>query len=65
MNFTSTSFEFDRNEQQWCTSARSSTESMSKKQRSDEILHTSIFDLLEDDYQVNDIVWAKFKGFSW
>ena len=61
MNFTSNPCEFDRSEQ----GCRFGMESMRKKQLSDEILQTSIFDMLEDDYQVGDVVWAKFKGFSW
>ncbi len=31
----------------------------------DELLESSIFDILENDFQVGDLVWAKLNGFPW
>lgn len=35
------------------------------KQFDDGILESSIFDILENDFQIGDLVWAKLNGFSW
>ncbi|CAF4000471.1 unnamed protein product, partial [Rotaria sp. Silwood1] len=29
------------------------------------ILESSIFDILENEFQIGDIVWAKLNGLSW
>lgn len=31
----------------------------------DDISEASIFDILDDDFQIGEIVWAKLTGFSW
>jgi hypothetical protein len=31
----------------------------------EEILESSIFDILENDFQIGDLVWAKLNGLSW
>ncbi|CAF4095254.1 unnamed protein product [Rotaria sordida] len=36
-----------------------------RKQVDDNILESSIFDILENDFQIGDIVWAKLNGLSW
>ncbi|CAF1356803.1 unnamed protein product [Rotaria sordida] len=36
-----------------------------RKQFDDDILESSIFDILENDFQIGDIVWAKLNGLSW
>ncbi len=37
-----------------------------RKQDDDEdVLESSIFEILENDLQIGDLVWAKLNGFSW
>ncbi|CAF3843014.1 unnamed protein product [Adineta steineri] len=36
-----------------------------RKQFDEDFSESSIFDILEHEYQVGDIVWAKFNGLSW
>jgi hypothetical protein len=36
-----------------------------RKQFDDHIIEPSIFEILENDFQVGDIVWAKLNGLSW
>jgi len=31
----------------------------------EEVLESSIFDILENDFQIGDLVWAKLNGLSW
>ncbi len=31
----------------------------------DNIAESSIFDILENEFQIGDLVWAKLNGFSW
>lgn len=36
-----------------------------KQYEEEEVLESSIFDILENDFQVGDLVWAKLNGISW
>ncbi len=37
-----------------------------RKQDDDEdVLESSIFEILENDFQIGDLVWAKLNGYSW
>ncbi|CAF4175532.1 unnamed protein product [Rotaria socialis] len=36
-----------------------------RKQHDDDILESSIFDLLADEFHIGDVVWAKLNGFTW
>ena len=36
-----------------------------KQLNEDDSLESSIFDILENDFQIGDLVWAKLNGSSW
>ncbi|CAF1472394.1 unnamed protein product [Rotaria sp. Silwood1] len=38
---------------------------LKRKLSNDNILESSIFDILENEFQIGDIVWAKLNGLSW
>jgi hypothetical protein len=36
-----------------------------KQFEEEEVLESSIFEILENDFQIGDLVWAKLNGYSW
>ncbi len=40
-------------------------QSKRKQIEEEEVLESSIFDILENDFQIGDLVWAKLNGYSW
>ena len=41
------------------------TQPLKRKQTGDDILESSIFDLLDNSFQIGDLVWAKLDCYSW
>ena len=54
-------FEFYSNDAQHCLD----TEPLKRKQTNDDFLESSIFDILDDEFLIGDIVWVKFGNLSW
>ena len=36
-----------------------------KQDECDDVFEPSIFDIMENDLKIGDLVWAKLNGFSW
>ena len=47
------------------SAVRLDTHPLKRKQIGDDILESSIFDLLDNGFQMGDLVWAKFDEYSW
>jgi hypothetical protein len=50
---------------QRASAADLNTQPLKRKQVGDDILESSIFDLLDNGFQIGELVWAKLDCYSW